>query len=166
MPTADRPFLEHAVDILSFLVECQSDQLPCALCVVTGVSGGSARSVGTIVAIRADGEMAGYVSHGCVDADLQLQAQAAIIDAKPRQVIYGAGSPFMDLRLPCGGTVEILIDPYPNSDLCKSAFDLLNSRAVVTFEFISERGLIDIGNQRTGTGKHKNVGGNGICPFH
>ncbi|WP_371932469.1 XdhC family protein [Pararhizobium sp. IMCC21322] len=63
--------------------------MPCALCVVTNVSGGSARSIGTLVAVRADSELAGYASHGCADADLRLQAQAAIETAQPRYSRHG-----------------------------------------------------------------------------
>jgi len=96
--------------------------------------------------------MAGYVSHGCVDADLKLQAQTAIKEAKPRQLIYGTGSPFMDLRLPCGGTVEILIDPYPNPDWCKASLEKLKNRGAVTFSFNSENGLIGIENRDVCTG--------------
>lgn len=157
MPTSARPFLEYAEDILSFVVECQRDLVPCARCVVTDVSGGSARSVGTIVAVRADGEMAGYVSHGCVDADLKLQAQETIKDAKPRQLIYGTGSPFIDLRLPCGGRVEILIDPIPNPDFCKSALEQLKNREAVTFSFNSEDGLIGIENRDAYTGCSRKI---------
>ncbi len=85
--------------------------------------------------------MAGYVSHGCVDSDLQLQSQNAIQDAIPRLLVYGAGSPFMDLRLPCGGTVEVLIDPNPASNICEAALNLLKSRKVVTLRFTVEHGL-------------------------
>lgn len=96
--------------------------------------------------------MAGYVSHGCVDADLQLQAQAAIKEDKPRLVLYGLGSPFMDLRLPCGGTVEILIDPSPLTKICKTALDLLKNRRAVTLRFTAENGLCGAENRDAITG--------------
>ncbi|PRY74152.1 xanthine dehydrogenase accessory factor [Yoonia maritima] len=148
----NRQFLENAEDILAFVQDCQSAQISCALCVVTGVSGGSARSVGTLVAVRADGQMAGYVSHGCVDADLCVQAIDAINDGKQREVIYGVGSPFMDLRLPCGGTVNILIDPSPDHVKCKEALKRLMQRQAVTLVFSAGSGFVRLNLQHKVTG--------------
>lgn len=149
---ADPGYLEHAEDILAYVLECQSKAAPCALCVVTDVSGGSARAVGTLVAVRTDGEMAGYVSHGCVDADLRLQAQAAIEAATPRQLIYGVGSPFMDLRLPCGGTVEVLVDSAPDPTACKLAHQKIQQRRATALTFTPESGLISGSTDRNSTG--------------
>jgi xanthine dehydrogenase accessory factor len=148
----DPGFLESAQDILTYVRGCHDKAIPCAICVVTGVSGGSARSVGALVAVRADGEMAGYVSHGCVDADLSIQAQQAIQTGKPCEVIYGVGSPFMDLRLPCGGTVEILIDPAPDPELCKAALGRLRHRQAMSLIFDPEDGLSDTSSHSTMTG--------------
>lgn len=149
---ADPQFLEHAEDILAYVKDCQSNAVPCALCVVTHVSGGSARSVGTLVAVRADGEMAGYVSHGCVDADLRLQAQAAIETAQPRQLVYGAGSPFMDLQLPCGGRVEVLVDPAPDPKACTFALQQLQNRQAIALNFTAGAGLLSAYLQKTHSG--------------
>lgn len=41
---ADTQFLEHAEDMLAYVQDCQSYAVPRALCIVTNVSGGSARS--------------------------------------------------------------------------------------------------------------------------
>ena len=153
----NRQFLENAEDILTFVQDCQSAQIPCALCVVTDVSGGSARSVGTLVAVRADGEMAGYVSHGCIDADLCVQACQAIEEGKPREVIYGVGSPFVDLRLPCGGTVNILVAPSPSRATCVDALEKLKQRDAVTLCFSSERGLVDLALNHHKTGWDDNI---------
>lgn len=149
---ADPQFLEHAEDILAYVQDCQRNAVPCALCVVTNVSGGSARSVGTLVAVRADGKMAGYVSHGCVDADLRLQAQAAIEAAQPRQLVYGVGSPFMDLQLPCGGTVEVLVDPAPDPGACALVLQQLQTRQPIALNFTGEAGLVSAQPQQAHTG--------------
>ena len=152
MKTAGPEFLENTEDILAFVAECQSNAVPCALGVVTDVSGGSARSVGSVVAVRADGEMTGYISHGCVDADLVLQAQHAIADGQPRQIVYGVGSPYIDLRMPCGGTVEILIDPIPDHEICLHALQKLRKRQAVTLNFTKDKGLISVHPHRNEPG--------------
>lgn len=151
-PVEASEFLETAEGILSFLQACQEDATPCALCVVTGVTGGSARAVGTLVAVRADGHMAGYISHGCVDADLCLQAQKAMKTGRPVTLVYGVGSPFIDLQLPCGGTVEVLIDPAPSADICMRNLSQLTDRKQISLYFHPNDGLIGtpVKTSRTG----------------
>lgn len=135
MSGLDQTFLEVAEDVLEVLVTAQTDGIACALGVVTHVSGGSARAVGTLVAIRQDGFMAGYVSHGCIDADLIVQAQNAMSSQTAQTLLYGTGSPFMDLRLPCGGAVHISLDPSPDPDICAQALNRLKARRSMGLEF-------------------------------
>ena len=137
-------YLELAEDILKFIIRNQADDKACALGIITDVSGGSARAVGSIFAVNEMGEMAGYVSNGCVDADLRLQMMDAIVKQRPRQLVYGAGSPFIDLRLPCGGTIKVEIDPAPNPALCLKALEVLIGRKPVRLIFSSEKGVVDV----------------------
>lgn len=146
MSQPDRQYLEHAEDILAFVTQCQTGGIACALAVITDVTGGSARAVGTIVAVSGEGEMAGYVSNGCVDADLRLLALETIAQAQPRQVIYGAGSPYKDLRLPCGGTITIMIDPAPDPAICRSALDRLTQRQAAHLCVTRDRGVTGCGD--------------------
>jgi xanthine dehydrogenase accessory factor len=145
-------FLEHAEEVLDFaLVRLRSGK-PCALCVITDVSGGSAREVGTIIAICGEGEMAGYVSNGCIDADLRLQALASIAEGAVKEIIYGVGSPYVDLRLPCGGTVKLLIDPAPDLELCETAAEILRNRQRLALQFDHRNGLMFSGQPLQETG--------------
>ncbi len=51
-----------------------------------------------------------------------------IADGKPRQVRYGAGSPYIDTRLPCGGAVDLLFQPAPGKAMLEQAVSLLEQR--------------------------------------
>lgn len=84
------------------------------LAIITGTIGPSYRKVGATMAFLPDGARVGLLSSGCIEADLALHAAAALGDGLPRQVRYGAGSPFMDIQLPCGGGLEILLVPRPD----------------------------------------------------
>lgn len=97
----------HAVDVLRFIVNAKE---PCALVCVTDINGGSMRAKGALMAVTAT-DVAGYISNGCVDGDIIFQARGA--DA-PLLLIYGQGSPFKDIALPCGGSIEVLIIPKPD----------------------------------------------------
>lgn len=137
-------FSETAEDVFAFLAASQRDGLGCALGVVTSVTGGSARSVGTLVGVRDDGEMAGYISHGCVDGDLKLQAIDAIADGRVRELVYGTGSPFIDLTLPCGGTVDVMLLPAPKATLVTRCEQFLSDRSEVSLVMSAAEGLISV----------------------
>jgi xanthine dehydrogenase accessory factor len=55
----------------------------------------------------------GFLSGGCVEGDVALQAAAVFADGQPRRLIYGRGGP-PDIQLLCGSRIELLaerIDP-------------------------------------------------------
>lgn len=80
-----------------------------ALATLIDVVGSSPRPVGSEMAVNRSGEMAGYVSGGCVEAAVATEALAALIDGQPRVLDYGAGSPVLDVQLSCGGRIRILV---------------------------------------------------------
>jgi|TARA_R100000049_G_C1947234_1_gene92887 xanthine dehydrogenase accessory factor len=58
----------------------------------------------------------GFLSGGCIEADVALHARETISDGQPRRLVYGEGSPFIDIRLPCGGRIEVEIERVPPDD--------------------------------------------------
>ena len=79
------------------------------LAVLTDTHGPSYRDPGAAIAIAPDGRFAGAITAGCVEADLKLRAADVRRTGEPLTLRYGEGSRFFDLRLPCGGAVEILL---------------------------------------------------------
>ncbi len=118
----------HPQDVLRFLCEAFDDGRDCALVTVTETVGGGLRSPGAMMAVDADGSFAGYVSNGCVDADVILQARDAIRTGEARHLTYGAGSPFLDIRLPCGGRLSMVVVPSPDPGVVRAAHDALEAR--------------------------------------
>jgi xanthine dehydrogenase accessory factor len=70
--------------------------------------GGSPRGVGTHM-LFADGLIVGYLSGGCVEADVALHAEQVLRDGEPQRLVYGRGGP-ADVQLPCGGRIDILLE--------------------------------------------------------
>jgi len=137
-------FLEHPADVLEVIAACQRQGTPCALVVLTGVEGGSARAVGSMAAVDAQGRMAGYVSNGCIDADVVQQALGALDEGLPRALRYGKDSPFIDLRLPCGGAIDLVIDPRPDPALIAAACAGLEARRELRLRLDREKGLAEV----------------------
>lgn len=126
------------------------------LAVIVAVDGPSYRLVGAMMAIFGEHDHVGSLSSGCVEADLALNAQTALTQGKPLIVRYGSGSPFMDIQLPCGGALDILLLPKPDLEVL-AQLDLLEqqrSRCVLDIDTQSgamglrERGHIEPSSTR------------------
>ena len=114
----------HAEDILRFTAAYDD----VCLCVVTKVTGGAMRPEGALMAVTAAGQVAGYVSNGCVDADIIAHAQQALEDGERRDLLYGDGSPFFDISLPCGGAIALTLLPRPDQNAIAHALGELRAR--------------------------------------
>ncbi len=93
---------------IKFAAECLGE---CALAIILSTQGPSYRSVGSVMAIAADRTVCGSLSSGCIEADIIFHAMLALETGVPKIVRYGQGAPIIDLRLPCGGAMVVLIIP-------------------------------------------------------
>lgn len=142
---------EHPTDVLAALSAWQSDDISAALIVLTKTEGGGVRAVGAMMAVSETGETAGYLSGGCIDADVAAQAQACLTTQQPAQLRYGAGSPFIDIKLPCGGAIDALIIPSPDADIIRDASIALATRHPITLACTAS-GAITLHNGVSRTG--------------
>lgn len=124
--------LANARSMVTDLVVAETD-LPlgrvvagATLAIIVGTEGPAYRPKGAGMVVLPDGRRFGHLSSGCIDADVALQA---LRDGNPRVLRYGRGSPFMDLALPCGGSLDILIAPrIPARHLRRAQADLAARR--------------------------------------
>ena len=72
--------------------------------------GSAPRPPGALLAIRADGQIVGSVSGGCVEDDLIERCRTApLLDAKPQLVSYGVTTEeAARFGLPCGGALRLV----------------------------------------------------------
>lgn len=83
-----------------------------ALATLYRVEGSSPRGPG--VQMLFDGESAvGFFSGGCVESDVAQHAVQVIADGRPRHLHYGMGSPWIDIKLRCGGAIHIVVERVP-----------------------------------------------------
>lgn len=88
---------------------------PAALATIISLGGGGPRPVGTQMVFGKD-VASGFLSGGCIEADVEGHAQAVLADGHPRRLIYGEGSPWPDIRLLCGARIEVLVERIPPDD--------------------------------------------------
>ncbi|SDG61792.1 XdhC family protein [Pelagibacterium luteolum] len=120
---------DDALTVFRLLETAQKDDIACALITVIDVFGGSARGKGAQMAVLADGRYCGYVSGGCVEAAVAAEAIVAIQNNRDQVLRIGSGSPLMDVRLPCGGGIDVHIHVTPDPTIVRAAIDAIESRA-------------------------------------
>ena len=78
--------------------------------------GSAPRPVGAIVAVRDDGHIAGSVSGGCIEDDLIARIrQGGLAPTRPERIKYGVSADEANrFGLPCGGTIELVMEPIGN----------------------------------------------------
>ncbi|WP_231970002.1 XdhC family protein [Polynucleobacter necessarius] len=103
------------VSVLKSAVEWLKSGQPVAIATVAQTWGSAQRPVGSWLAIRSDGQVAGSVSGGCVEDDLIRRVQSAILTrSTPEMVVYGViQQEAAHFGLSCGGTLRLLVEPKP-----------------------------------------------------
>lgn len=103
-----------------------------SLVTIVAAEGGGARGPGAQMVVTADA-MAGFLSGGCIEADVAIHAREVLSTGEPRRLIYGRGSPFVDTRLPCGGRLDLLVERLrPDDDVIQGLRRAETERRSVT----------------------------------
>ncbi|MFC4293232.1 XdhC family protein [Sphingorhabdus arenilitoris] len=97
--------------IFGFLWDKISNRQDCVLVTILSVEGSSMRNPGAHMGVCADGSFAGSLSGGCIENAVVAEALLALKNGCPRVTRFGAGSPYMDIKLPCGGGLDIHFQP-------------------------------------------------------
>ena len=113
-----------------------------ALVTVLTTYGSAPRPPGALLAIRADGLLAGSVSGGCVEAELIAQLQSHW-PATPQVLRFG-GTPAENqrLQLPCKGGMQLLLEPQPEPAWIDALLEKLDRRQPVLREVDSLSGQV------------------------
>lgn len=113
--------MTHEIKLLfQNLKEWQQQGKKAVFVSVVELDGSSYRRPGVRMAINEDGNSAGAVSGGCVEKEIERQAQSVFQNDKPKVISYDGR-----LRIGCEGVIHILIEPVFLSDQLLTDFDLL-----------------------------------------
>ncbi|UWU25863.1 XdhC family protein (plasmid) [Rhizobium sp. CB3060] len=114
------------------------------LAVLIETRGPAYRSAGAAMAILPDGRFAGAITSGCVEADLILHANEIRASGEVRLLCYGEGSRFIDIRLPCGGGIDVMLFPLRDVDVLRKLSKARKLRSPVSLQ-ISKFGRLTLG---------------------
>ena len=100
-------------DILPDLDLWQGQGEEIALATVVRVQRSAPRPPGARLCATRSGRMSGSVSGGCVEADVLVRAMQVLDTRTPEVVSYGIADELgFQVGLSCGGSIDVLIEPY------------------------------------------------------
>ena len=105
-----------------------------ALITLIGNNGSSPRPLGSQMVVADDGRSAGYLTGGCAEAVIIQEALAAFTEGKSRHLRLGAGSPYMDVKLPCGAGIDLFIDIGLDDAALQELNDAVTARVPVALD--------------------------------
>jgi len=105
-------------EVFSTLIKWLEEGRAAWLCTVTSTWGSAPRDVGSLMVCNADGGQCGSLSGGCIEEDLLAQiSRGEIASDRAIHILYGESKEEAErLKLPCGGTLGVLIEPQSNSE--------------------------------------------------
>ena len=114
--------------------------------------GSSPRPPGSLMVIRDDGQVAGSVSGGCIEDDLIERVKRGELALRlPQSTTYGASADDAQrFGLPCGGTVQIVLEPLSAQSLMRDLLSAIETHRVVTRRLEMSTGLVAIEAAREG----------------
>jgi xanthine dehydrogenase accessory factor len=108
---------DDPVQMFALAMEGLRGGLRIALITLTDTVGVSAREPGAQMVVLEDGRYCGFVSGGCTEGAVAVEALRAIQAGADRILRLGQGSPFIDIVLPCGGGVILAIHVVREPDI-------------------------------------------------
>jgi xanthine dehydrogenase accessory factor len=114
------------------------------LATVVRTWGSAPRPIGSMMVIRADGHVVGSISGGCIEDDLICKVKDGDFRVNvPVCRTYGISSDEAHrFGLPCGGTMEIVLEPVSGASKLETLLDLVSKGSLVTRELDLVRGTV------------------------
>jgi xanthine dehydrogenase accessory factor len=106
--------------------------------------GSSPRPPGSLMVIRDDGQVAGSVSGGCIEDDLIARVKTGELALRlPQATSYGVSADEAQrFGLPCGGTVQIVLEPLGVQSQLRELLAAIESHRVVRRRLDLATGLV------------------------
>lgn len=131
------------VEVLRSALAWQRAGRRVVLATVVRTWGSSPRPPGSLMALRDDGQVAGSVSGGCIEDDLISRMRAGeLASGMPAVTRYGVSADEAQrFGLPCGGSVEIVLEPLSEASALPELLAAVEQHALV-------RRRLDLGSGR------------------
>ena len=108
--------------------------------------GSSPRPPGSLMIIRDDGQVAGSLSGGCIEDDLIDRVKRGDLAPRlPQATTYGVtAEEAQRFSLPCGGTVQIVLEPLSAQSMLRELLASIESHRVVRRKLELATGMVSM----------------------
>lgn len=96
------------------------------------------REPGAHMAVADDGSFVGSLSGGCIERAVVAEAIEVIAEAMPRVTRFGQGSRYIDIRLPCGGGIDLHFQPLFDGALAQQVLGEIDARHPFALELSTD----------------------------
>jgi xanthine dehydrogenase accessory factor len=105
---------------------------PTAVATVISTWGSAPRPRGSQMLVHADGRFEGSVSGGCVEGEVLHAAAETIADGRFRRLRFSVGDEqAWEVSLPCGGEIEVIVQPVAEAGYAPALFDAVEEGRAV-----------------------------------
>lgn len=120
-------------ELAATLASWRNDGRRFAMATVVHSFGSAPRTVGSAMAIRDDGLIAGSVSGGCVEGATAESAMRVLQSGVGERLAFGSASEaaLFEVGLSCGGQIELWVEPFSLPDLWDAFLNLLRQRVAL-----------------------------------
>ncbi|MEO5735664.1 MAG: XdhC family protein [Rubrivivax sp.] len=108
--------------------------------------GSAPRPPGSLMIIRDDGQVAGSLSGGCIEDDLIGRVRRGELASRlPQVTVYGANAEEAQrFGLPCGGSVQVVLEPLSAASLLRELLAAIEQHTVVNRRLVLATGLVTL----------------------
>src|SRR5690349_7531956 len=134
------------VDVVRTAMEWMNRGHRVVLGTVVRTWGSSPRPPGSLMIIRDDGQVAGSLSGGCIEDDLiERVKRGALALRLPQSTTYGASAEEAQrFGLPCGGTVQIVLEPLSAASQLRELLAAIEQHRVVRRRLEMATGIVSL----------------------
>lgn len=110
------------------------------------------RNPGAHMAVSTDGSYVGSLSGGCIEKAVVTEALDGLKAGKSRIVRFGEGSPYLDIKLPCGGGLDVHFMPLFNDAVSALCAQSVNARKPFSISLPTGEGAAQFGENGSHSG--------------
>jgi xanthine dehydrogenase accessory factor len=142
---ADWPTFGWSDDVRPALAQAIAQGQRVALATLYKVEGSAPRGPGAQM-LFVGNAATGYFSGDCIEGDVAGHARDVLADGKPQRLHYGMGSPWIDIRLRCGGALHVLVERIePDSAAAQALLAAARGRQVCVWRSDGVRQDVTLG---------------------
>ena len=99
-------------DLIQKMAMLEKNEVPYAIATVFSVSGSSSGKIGDKALFDKEGQrIIGYIGGGCIENRVAGTAKESLMDGLPRTIEIDLDSDEMDMGIPCGGYMSVIVEP-------------------------------------------------------